>query len=127
LEKLVEELKLGAQHHGFSGEVWTCQRVNSVIEKLFGVSYDPTQVGRILRKLGWSLQKPSNKARQQSAQKVSRWREEVLPALKKAEDENRVILYIDEAACYLLPLLSRCLGSSGADAGHRREGGQRPP
>lgn len=84
LEKLVEELKLGAQHHGFSGEVWTRQRVNSVIERLFGVSYDPTQVGRILKKLGWSLQKPTKKARQQNAEKVSQWREEVLPALKKS-------------------------------------------
>ena len=84
LEKLVEELKLGAQHHGFSGEVWTRQRVNTVIERLFGVSYDLTQVGRILKKLGWSLQKPAKKARQQSAQKVSQWREEVLPALKKS-------------------------------------------
>lgn len=84
LEKLVEELKLGAQHHGFSGEVWTRQRVNTVIERLFGVSYDPTQVGRILKKLGWSLQKPTKKARQQNAEKVSQWREKVLPALKKS-------------------------------------------
>ncbi len=84
LEKLVEELKRGAQHHGFCGEVWTRQRVNALIERLFGVSYDPTQVGRILKRLGWSLQKPAKKARQQSPQKVTQWREEVLPALKKS-------------------------------------------
>ena len=84
LEKLVEELKRGAQHHGFSGEVWTRQRVNALIERLFGVSYDPTQVGRILKKLGWSLQKPSKKARQQNQQKVQQWRKEVLPELKKS-------------------------------------------
>jgi transposase len=89
LEKLVKELKLGAQHHGFSGEVWTRQRVNALIERLFGVSYDPTQVGRILKRLGWSLQKPAKKARhrtaaRQSAQKVNQWREQVLPALKKS-------------------------------------------
>ncbi|WP_373331213.1 helix-turn-helix domain-containing protein [Salmonirosea aquatica] len=84
LEKLVEELKRGAQYHGFSGEVWTRQRVNSLIERMFDVSYDPTQVGRILKKLGWSLQKPVKKARQQDKQKVEQWRDEVLPGLKKS-------------------------------------------
>ncbi|WP_373330580.1 winged helix-turn-helix domain-containing protein [Salmonirosea aquatica] len=84
LEKLVEELKRGAQHHGFSGEIWTRQRVNALIERLFGVSYDPTQVGRILKSWDGSLQKPAKKARQQSTQKVNQWREEVLPGLKKS-------------------------------------------
>ena len=50
LTQLVQELNKGAQEHGFTGEVWTRARVKAVIEKVFGVSYDPTQVGRILKK-----------------------------------------------------------------------------
>lgn len=75
LSELVEELKLGAVSHGFPGHIWTRSRVNEVISKLFGVSYDLTQVGRILKKLGWSLQKPAKKACQQNKQ----WREQTVP------------------------------------------------
>ncbi|MFB9295885.1 helix-turn-helix domain-containing protein [Persicitalea jodogahamensis] len=62
----------------------TRQRVNSLIERIFDVSYDPTQVGLILKKLGWSLQKPVKKARQQDKQKVEHCRDEVLPGQKKS-------------------------------------------
>lgn len=84
LSELVEELNLGAVSHGFPGHIWTRSRVNEVIGKLFGVSYDLTQVGRILKKVGWSLQKPAKKARQQNKQKVEQWREQTVPDLKKS-------------------------------------------
>jgi transposase len=84
LAKLVEELNLGATSHGFPGHIWTRSRVNELIGRLFGVSYDLTQVGRILKKVGWSLQKPARKARQQNKQKVQEWREETVPDLKKS-------------------------------------------
>jgi len=84
LSHLVEELNQGAVSHGFPGQIWTRARVNEVIGRLFGVSYDPTQVGRLLKKVGWSLQKPARKARQQNQQKVQQWREETVPDLKKS-------------------------------------------
>lgn len=85
LVHLLAELNKGAEHHGFSGAVWTRPRVNEVIKKLFGISYDPSQVGRLLKKAGWSLQKPQKKAHQQDAQAVQQWREQILPELKKSE------------------------------------------
>lgn len=62
LAQLVQELNKGAEHHGFSGHVWTRPRVNEVIKKLFNISYDPSQVGRLLRKLEWSRQNRSAEA-----------------------------------------------------------------
>ena len=85
LSQLVTELNKGAVYHGFSGAIWTRPRVNEIIKKLFGVSYDPSQVGRILTKLSWSRQKPQRKASQQDPQAVADWREERLPELKKSE------------------------------------------
>lgn len=82
--QLVEELNKGALHHGFAGEVWTRKRVKTVIEQLFTVSYDVSQIGRILKKVGWSRQKPQKKAYQQNAQAVQEWRDERLPELKKS-------------------------------------------
>lgn len=84
LSQLVIELKKGAEYHGFSGAVWTRPRVNEVVKKLFGVSYDPSQIGRILKKVGWSRQKPQRKASQQDPQAVAQWGEERLPELKKS-------------------------------------------
>jgi transposase len=84
LSQLVEELNKGAEHQGFAGAVWTRPHVNEVIKKLFDVSYDPSQVGRLLKKVGWSRQKPQAKARQQDARAVAQWRQERLPELKKS-------------------------------------------
>ncbi|GAB4040145.1 winged helix-turn-helix domain-containing protein (plasmid) [Spirosoma sp. SC4-14] len=86
LVQLVVELNKGAEYHGFPGHIWTRPRVNEVIKKLFGVSYDPSQIGRLLKKVEWSRQKPQPKARQQNPQRVEQWRAERLPELKKSPD-----------------------------------------
>lgn len=80
---LVTELEKGALAHGFTGEIWNRKRVGAIIFKLFGQKYDPSHIGRILKKAGWTLQKPQVKARQQKAEAVENWRQEKLPALKK--------------------------------------------
>ena len=49
---LLRELEKGAPAHGFTGEIWNRKRVGAVIFKLFGQKYDPSQVGRILKKAG---------------------------------------------------------------------------
>lgn len=84
LAQLVEELNKGALHHGFPGEIWTRKQVKVVIDRLFAVSYDVSQIGRILKKVGWSRQKPQKKARQQNAQAVQEWRDVRLGELKKS-------------------------------------------
>ncbi|TDB57962.1 helix-turn-helix domain-containing protein [Arundinibacter roseus] len=85
LKKLVEELNLGATSHGFPSHIWARSRVNELIGRLFGVSYDLTQVGRILKKVGWSLHKPARKARQQNKQKAQLWQEETVPELNRID------------------------------------------
>ncbi len=85
LVQLTKELAKGAEQHGFSGQVWTRPRINEVITKLFGISYDPSQIGRLLKKVGWSQQKPTRQARQQDPLAVANWQAERLPALKKSE------------------------------------------
>lgn len=84
LTELVDQLNKGPEFHGFQGAIWTRPRVNEVIKTRFGVSYDPSQVGRLLKKLGWSRQKPQKKARQQDTQAVAYWRQKRLGELKKS-------------------------------------------
>lgn len=76
-------LKQGAQHFGFRGEVWTRRRVASVIEREFGVRYSLTHVGRILKALRWSSQKPVERAEQRDEAAIEAWRTQTWPKLQK--------------------------------------------
>jgi transposase len=73
----------GAEAFGFVGDVWTCERIATVIEHEFGVVYHPEYVGCLLRALGWSYQKPVCRATQQKEEAVRQWQHERLPDLKK--------------------------------------------
>jgi transposase len=75
----------GAESFGFPGEVWTQPRVAALIRDQFGVSYGPSQVGRILKACGWSSQKPMHRATQRDEAAIRRWREERWPQIKKRQ------------------------------------------
>jgi transposase len=80
--ELAELLALGAEAHGFRGEVWTCERVALVIRREFGVSYHPAHVSRLLKALRQSLQKPQRRAEQRDEEAIERWKEKKWPSLK---------------------------------------------
>jgi transposase len=76
-------LRRGAQAYGFVGDVWTQERITVVIKREFGVSYHPDHIGRLLRAIGWSVQKPVERASERNDAAIERWRSEKWPALKK--------------------------------------------
>lgn len=82
-EQLLELLAQGAESFGFQGDVWTQPRIAALIRDQFGVSYDPSQVGRILKASGWSSQKPVHRATQRNEAAIRRWQEERWPQVKK--------------------------------------------
>lgn len=84
LVKLPEFLSKGSESYDFSGNYWTHKRVKYVIEKEFGVIYEVKQVGRILKKIAWTSQKPQKKDAKQDLAKINKWKTEDLPALKKS-------------------------------------------
>jgi len=81
--RLVRILLRGAMRSGYNTDLWTCPRVAQVIEKRFGVHYDPSQVWRILAALGWSCQKPEQRARERDEAAIWRWRAKEWPRIKK--------------------------------------------
>jgi transposase len=81
--QIPELLKRGPEAYGFRGDVWTRERVGTVIHREFGVSYSQVHVGRILKELGWTRQKPVRRARQRDEEAIQRWREERWPELEK--------------------------------------------
>lgn len=94
----------GPEAYGFRGLVWTCARVAHVIEEEFGVRYNKGHVGRILKALRWTPQKPIKRAIQRDEEAIIRWRVETWPELRrKARRERRVLVFEDESGFYLLP------------------------
>jgi transposase len=86
--QLPELLGRGAQSFGFRGDLWTQPRVTELVRRQFGVSYHPSQVGRILRACGWSRQKPVHRASQRDEAAIQRWRDEEWPRIKKSHSRK---------------------------------------
>jgi transposase len=63
----------GAQAHGSDSDLWTLKRVAVVIERLTGVRHHPSHVWRILRAMGWSVQRPARRASERDEQAIARW------------------------------------------------------
>src|SRR5262245_62351472 len=72
----------GAEAYGFAGDVWTSKRVAVVIKQEFGVVYHRAHVSRLLRQIGWSVQKPIQRALQRDEQAITQWAHERWPALQ---------------------------------------------
>ena len=89
-ERLRQIVIAGPQAAGFETELWTCARVAQVVEREFRVSYHPDHVGRILRDLGFTPQKPQRKARERDEATIERWRREAWPRIKKRDAADKL-------------------------------------
>ena len=83
--QLVELLSQGARAHGYRNELWTLSRIAALIERHFGISYCPSGVWHVLRRLGWSPQKPEKRARERDEAAIAQWPKTQWPALKKSQ------------------------------------------
>jgi transposase len=83
--RLREILLRGPRVAGFSTELWTCRRVAEVVQQEFGISYHPDHLGRILHDLGFSPQKPQQRARERDEEAIARWRKQDWPRIKKGD------------------------------------------
>jgi len=81
--KLERLLMRGAESNGFATDLWTCPRVAKVIRREFGVRYHVDHIGRLLRTMGWSPQKPERRARERDEQAIRRWVKVDWPRIKK--------------------------------------------
>lgn len=82
-ERLSALLAKGPEAFGFRGERWTQRRVAQVVDKEFGIHYHPFSMYRLLRLIGWSVQKPVKRATQRDEEAIEQWRDEVWPAIKQ--------------------------------------------
>jgi len=81
-------LNLGAEAYGFLGDVWTQARVGMVIKQEFGVSFSLSHVGRLLKQIGWTRQKPIARAIQRDEQAIEQWRTDKWLELEKKPNKK---------------------------------------
>ena len=81
--RLERALLKGAKAAGFPTDLWTCPRIAKLVAKEFGVSYHRTHVGRLLRSLGWSAQRPERRAVERDEEAIRRWVKVEWPRIKK--------------------------------------------
>jgi len=82
----------------FDFGLWTRKIVRDLIRREFGIDYTPQNVGKILKMLGFSPQRPVWQALERDSEKRRQWMEETFPAIKKrADQEGAKIYFADEA------------------------------
>lgn len=83
LRCLERALKRGPEAFGYATPLWTAERVAALIEQDCGVCYHAGHVWRILRRLGWSCQRPAGRALERDEAAIRRWKHVRWPQLKK--------------------------------------------
>jgi len=82
-QRLVKRLLQGAIAHGYRTEIWTTARIATLIRKTFRVRYHRDHVGRLLRGLGWSHQKPERRAVERNEERIENWKKGQWSRIKK--------------------------------------------
>ena len=80
LEKVLLKGPLAA---GYRTDLWTTARIAEVIERTFGVTYHRDHIGRLLKQMGWSHQKPERRALERDQAETDRWLAEDWPRARK--------------------------------------------
>ena len=83
----------------FPFALWTREMVQELIAREFGVALSRSSVGRLLRRLGLSPQRPLFRAYQQDPEAVAGWKREAYPLIRaEAEAVGAAIYFADEAS-----------------------------
>ena len=82
-------LDRGAVVAGFDNDLWTLARVAQVIQERTGVAHHPGHVWRLLRQLGWSVQRPARRAAERDDAAVERWVKTDWPRIKRGQPGAR--------------------------------------
>jgi transposase len=84
LARVEQALLEGATANGFTGELWTLDRIAAVIERLTGVRHHPAHVWALLcHRLGWSVQRPKRRAAERDQDAIDQWVKRDWPRIKQ--------------------------------------------
>jgi len=73
----------GAEASGFPGDYWTLSRITQAISKWTHITYEDRSVWHLLKRLGFSCQKPVRRAMERDEKSIRTWTNEIWPEIKK--------------------------------------------
>jgi transposase len=82
-QQLGDILDSGPVAYGLDRGIWTSPRIAWVIEEEFGVQYHPGHVRKLLRALGFSVQRPRRVLARADAAAQDHWHRRIYPKLKR--------------------------------------------
>jgi hypothetical protein len=86
------------RQYSFGMALWTRKLIAQLIQQQFAVVVSLPTVGRIMKKLGMSVQRPLYRAYQQDPDKVRIWKEQTYPKIRElAAEVGATIFFADEA------------------------------
>lgn len=85
-----DDLLAGALAHGYDQQGWTLGRVREVIARRTGITYHPAHVWALLRKAGWTLQRPARRAAERDDAAVATWVKTAWPDVTGGEGAREV-------------------------------------
>ena len=88
LERLSDVLESGPVAYGLDTGVWTSVIVAAVIEEEFDVRYHPGHVRKILKNLGFSVQRPTVKLAKADPKEQRSWIRYTYPNLKQTPKQK---------------------------------------
>lgn len=107
LEKTPDQLKFGFM-------LWTREAVRLTLKKIYRINIGLSAVGRLLKKLGLTPQKPMKKAYEQSSAKVREWLKEEYPKIQSLAKRARAeIQWVDEMGIRSDDQVGRSYGKKG--------------
>lgn len=83
VQQIRAKLLQGARAQGYASDLWTLPRVAKLIEAVTTVHYHPGHVWRVLRQMGWSLQRPSFRAKERDEEVIRHWKRRTWAEVKK--------------------------------------------
>ncbi len=82
----------------FEFALWTRSMIVDLIRRQLGIKLSATSVGRLLKQLGFTCQKPLYRAYQRDADRARQWKEQEFPKIqKRAKKEGAEIFFQDES------------------------------
>ena len=82
-KQLQDILDSGPVAYGLESGIWTSPAISNLIAQEFGVGYHPGHVRKLLKRLGYSVQRPTTRLVQADLAQKNRWVRYTYPRLKK--------------------------------------------
>ena len=85
-QRLCDILDSGPVAYGLATGIWTSPLIGQILQEEFGVTYHPGHVRKLLKQLGYSVQRPTTRLVQADLKEKRKWVRYRYPNLKKTPE-----------------------------------------